>query len=89
MKVALADSKINLSFYHGASISYKGKNIKVSEENDNIHLYRNLYLSVTETSGHNEGCLCFKLNHFIFTGYSLIIGRKVVTKVKSRIANRT
>lgn len=80
---ALADSKLNLSFYHGTPVSYSGDNVVVLYENDTLDLFQNQFLTVIATPGHNEGCLSFKFQHFCFTGDALIPQVKVVTKLKS------
>lgn len=80
---ALADSKLNLSFYHGTPVSYSGDNVVVLYENETLDLFQNQFLTVIATPGHNEGCLSFKFQHFCFTGDTLIPGNKVVTKLKS------
>lgn len=82
-KEALADSKLNLSFYHGTSVAYSGDNVVVLYENDTLDLFQNQFLTVIATPGHNEGCLSFKFQHFCFTGDALIPQVKVVTKLKS------
>lgn len=80
---ALADSKLNLSFYHGTPVAYSGDNVVVLYENENLDLFQNQFLTVIATPGHNEGCLSFKFQHFCFTGDALIPQVKVVTKLKS------
>lgn len=80
---ALADSKLNLSFYHGTPVAYSGDNVVVLYENETLDLFQNQFLTVIATPGHNEGCLSFKLQHFCFTGDALIPQVKVVTKLKS------
>jgi hydroxyacylglutathione hydrolase len=82
-KEALADSKLNLSFYHGTPVAYSGDNVVVLYENDTLDLFQNQFLTVIATPGHNEGCLSFKFQHFCFTGDALIPQVKVVTKLKS------
>lgn len=82
-KDALADSKLNLTFYHGKPISYSGANVIVIKERDEITLYSGLSIATIETPGHNEGCLSFKFQHYCFTGDALIPEVKVVTKLKS------
>lgn len=82
-KLALADSKINLSFYHGTPIAYEGSNVLSICESDRIHLFDGVTLKIIETPGHNEGSLTFKIDNTIFTGDSLIPGYPVVTKLKS------
>jgi len=80
---ALADSKLNLSFYHGTPVAYSGDNVVVLYENDTLDLFQNQFLTVIATPGHNEGCMSFKFQHFCFTGDALIPQVKVVTKLKS------
>ena len=80
---ALADSKLNLSFYHGTPVAYSGDNVVVLYENENLDLFQNQFLTVIATPGHNEGCLSFKFQHFCFTGDALIPQVKLVTKLKS------
>ncbi len=82
-KEALADSKLNLSFYHGTPVAYSGDNVVVLYENETLDLFQNQFLTVIATPGHNEGCLSFKFQHFCFTGDALIPQVKVVTKLKS------
>ena len=82
-KEALADSKLNLSFYHGTPVAYSGDNVVVICENETLDLFQNQFLTVIATPGHNEGCLSFKFQHFCFTGDALIPQVKVVTKLKS------
>lgn len=82
-KKALADSKINLSFYHQTPITYNGNNIEVINEKESINLFHAINIEVIETPGHNEGSLTFKIEDSIFTGDSLIPGTPVVTKLKS------
>ena len=87
-KIALADSKVNLSFYHQTPIIYKGENIKVIADNECIALFHNIHFEVVATPGHNEGSLTFKIEDSIFTGDSLIPGTPVVTKLKSGNKNQ-
>lgn len=82
-KKALLDSKLNLSFYHEAPITYKGKNVKIIKEGDAISLFENVMINILETPGHNAGSLSFKINQAFFTGDSLIPKIPVVTKLKS------
>lgn len=82
-KEALANSKINLSFYHSKpTVFISNKIIVVSEENK-IEIYPQIHVAILETPGHNEGCLSFKIDNALFTGDSLIPGIAVVTKLKS------
>jgi hydroxyacylglutathione hydrolase len=82
-KKALANSKINLSFYHSKpTVFISNKIIEVSEENK-IEIYPQIHVAILATPGHNEGCLSFKIDNALFTGDSLIPGIAIVTKLKS------
>lgn len=82
-KVALANSKLNLSFYHGTPIEYSGENIVVLNDFDTVTLYPNQKILAIATPGHHIGCLSFQYQQFCFTGDSLIPGIAVVTKLKT------
>ena len=82
-KEALADAKINLSFYHNTPITYSGNNIEIVKEHDKIKIFEQLLLEVIATPGHNTGSLSFRINQAIFTGDSLIPEAAIVTKLKS------
>ena len=82
-KVALANSKLNLSFYHGTPIEYSGKNIVVLDDFESVTLYPNQKIVAIATPGHHIGCLSFQYQQFCFTGDSLIPGIAVVTKLKT------
>lgn len=80
---ALADSKLNLSFYHKTPVSYQGQNVIIINGDSKINLFNNLNLQVLQTPGHNAGSLSFIVDKYIFTGDSLIPEFPVVTKLKS------
>lgn len=82
-KVALANSKLNLSFYHGTPIEYSGENIVVLNDFDTVTLYPNQKIVAIATPGHHIGCLSFQYQQFCFTGDSLIPEIAVVTKLKT------
>lgn len=82
-KEALANSKLNLSFYHGTPIEYSGENIVVLNDFDTVTLYPNQKILAIATPGHHIGCLSFHYQQFCFTGDSLIPGIAVVTKLKT------
>jgi len=82
-KEALADSKINLSFYLQKPTVFKSAKIRVVKEHDTIELFANHFIEIWETPGHNAGCLSFKIDQAIFTGDTLIPNAAVVTKLKS------
>lgn len=79
----LFSEKLNMSFYHEDPVVFKGSNIHVLREGDRVELFKNLFLEVLETPGHNEGSLSFKVGPYLFTGDSYIPNVKVVTKLKS------
>lgn len=82
-KEALANSKINLSFYIQKPTVFVSEEIRVVKEQDRIALFVNHFVEVWETPGHNAGCLSFKIDQAIFTGDTLIPNLAVVTKLKS------
>ena len=82
-RVALSDHKLNLSFYHGAPVSFMGEQINIVKENDIIPLFNQEKMVILETPGHNEGCLTFQLGNYFFTGDALIPNIPIVTKLKS------
>lgn len=82
-KAALADSKLNLSFYHQKPIEFQMDPQGIVQHNAKILALPNGLVEVLETPGHNAGALSFKIAGGIFTGDSFIPGFKVVTKLKS------
>ena len=82
-RIALADHKLNLSFYHGTPVTFTGEQINIVKENDIIPLFNQDKMVILETPGHNEGCLTFQLANYFFTGDALIPNIPIVTKLKS------
>ncbi len=82
-RIALADHKLNLSFYHGIPVTFTGEQINIVKENDIIPLFNQEKMVILETPGHNEGCLTFQLANYFFTGDALIPNIPIVTKLKS------
>lgn len=82
-KEALADCKMNLSFYHETPVAFSGNNVIVITENQSITIFNDVVIEVIATPGHNSGCLSFKLKNNFFTGDALIPGSTIVTKLKS------
>lgn len=78
----LRSAKINLSFYHEEPVEYKGDNILLVQDNDEITIFDTFNILIFETPGHNPSCLSYKLGNHLFTGDSYIPGIKVVTKLK-------
>lgn len=82
-KIALANSKMNLSFYHHVPTVFTGDKIRIVSQEDKIEIYPESYVEIWDTPGHNQGSLSFKIDQSIFTGDSLIPETTVVTKLKS------
>jgi hydroxyacylglutathione hydrolase len=81
-KEGLYCAKLNMSYYHEAPMVFKGSNTVILKEMDKVKLFEKKFLDVLETPGHNEGCLTFKVENYLFTGDSYIPNVKVVTKLK-------
>ncbi len=79
----LSDSKLNLSYYKGTPIEIRTEHQRVIQDQEVIVLFDHLPLHVIATPGHNEGCLSFVIDQYLFTGDSLIPGHEIVTKLKS------
>jgi hydroxyacylglutathione hydrolase len=82
-KLALANSKLNLSFYHSQPIEFSSDQTVIVSDGSVVNIGNGLDVKVMATPGHNQGSLCFKIPGAIFTGDSLIPNHKVVTKLKS------
>ena len=80
-KIALKDSKKNLSFYNGYPVDYLNDNVIVLNDEDRINIFDNIYLNVLATPGHCPSCLTYYTDNYIFTGDSYIPGIKVVTNL--------
>lgn len=81
-KNGLYSEKINLSFYHEDPIVFSGSDVQILYDGDLVKLYEKILLICLATPGHNEGCLTYKIDNFLFTGDSYIPDVKVVTKLK-------
>lgn len=79
-KVALGDSKLNLSRYHTEvprlEIEDRGNVIMVNE-GDVIELFEGFSGTVLSTPGHDKSCLSYIIGKYVFTGDSYIPGMKV------------
>lgn len=80
-KDALANSKMNMSFYHETPITIEGPQIVICGEGDKISLFNNIIVEVYETPGHHPSCLTFLTRNLVFTGDSYIPGVKTVTNL--------
>lgn len=77
----LYSDKVNLSFYHNQSFVYKGRNLRFLTDNETVELDCDNKIKAMDTSGHNESCLSFMLNHYLFTGDAYIPNTKLVTNL--------
>lgn len=79
-RIALGDSKLNLSRYHTEvpclEIEDRGNVITVNE-GDDIELFEGFYGKVLSTPGHDKSCLSYMIGKYVFTGDSYIPGIKV------------
>ena len=80
---AFASEKLNFSRYHNDPINFVSKNIAILFESDRIELYKNVYLDVFETPGHDNSCLCYKIDSCFFSGDSFIPGIKLIANLPS------
>lgn len=86
-KKALASEKLNMSKYHETPILYKGKNVVVLHEGEEIKLFENEPLMrFYETPGHNPSCITMVIGNLIFTGDAYIPGIKIniIPSIKQR-----
>lgn len=81
-KEGLYNDKMNFSFYHEKPIGFKGTNVHIIENESCIELFPNQYMKCIYTPGHDESCMCYLTEDFLFTGDSYIPGEKPVTKLK-------
>ncbi len=75
----LADSRRNLSRYHGEEMVYESDNVVVCEEGDVVELFDGVSARVCETPGHHPACLVFEVGEYLFSGDAYIPGVAVVT----------
>ena len=82
----LLSAKINISAYMEnditLNISYLN-NIEFLEENSNLLLWDLVNLNVLFTPGHTIDSITFQINKYVFTGDSLIPGKKTVYRKKT------
>ena len=79
---ALSSGKRNFSTYsEEGTIEYHGNNIQILKSGDSVELFPNVFIKVYETPGHDDNCLTYRLDDYLFTGDSYIPGTKVITKL--------
>lgn len=79
----LYSDKLNMSYYHEDSFIFNGLKIQTLRDNEKLLLSDQIFLEAIETPGHNEGCLTYKVENYLFTGDSYIPNIKVVTNLPS------
>ena len=80
-------AKFNGSYYMEMSYIIKHEKISFVNENSVIELFNDKTIAkVINTPGHNDDCISFSINNYLFTGDALIPSVKV--HVKSKKANR-
>ncbi len=81
-KIALTDSKKNLSFYHETPYVFDfPERVRIIDDGDTIELNEDYQAVAVATPGHNNSCLSYVLDDCLFTGDSYIPGLKVVTSL--------
>lgn len=78
----MMSEKLNGSLYNEMPFVIKRQDVNIIKEGDRILLWKDLFLNVFETPGHNRDCLSFQMEKNLFTGDALIPGIKVVSKMK-------
>lgn len=81
-RILLADSRKNLSKYHGEQFVFSHpENIVVVNDGDDIVLDCGLTATAVFTPGHNDSCITWIVGDFLFTGDAYIPGVPVVTNL--------
>ena len=73
-KEGLYSDKLNNSRYHGKIIIFKGENVNIVKEGDQVQLFENVFAHVFETPGHDWSCVSYKIGEWLFSGDSFIPG---------------
>jgi hydroxyacylglutathione hydrolase len=82
--VGLYSEKLNGSYYMEMPYEVNFKEIQVVDSNSEIELFNSgTKAQVIYTPGHNNDCISFKIDKYLFTGDALIPGVKVHTKSKN------
>lgn len=79
---SLTDVKRNFSRYHTEVDDFifeYPESVVVVGEGEKIELFEGEYADVYYTPGHDESCLCYLVDDFLFTGDAFIPGIKTVT----------
>lgn len=81
-EAALFSDRLNFSRYHERSFVFQGNKVNILEDGDQIELWKGHNLEVIATPGHDKGCMCYKIGHYLFTGDAFIPGIKTVTMLR-------
>lgn len=79
---SLTDPKRNFSCYHTDIDDFVfdyPESVVVVGEGEKIELFEGMYADVYYTPGHDESCLCYEIEEYLFTGDAYIPGIKTVT----------
>lgn len=77
----LANSKLNMSFYHEQPLTVISDQVSICSEGDEIALFKDQMAKVYETPGHHPSCITYLVGGLLFTGDAYIPGLKVVTNL--------
>lgn len=77
----LYSDKLNLSKYHELPIRFNGDRVHMISDGEIIQLFEDEEITAIYTPGHNDSCITYYNNNYIFTGDSYIEGATVVTKL--------
>lgn len=80
-KEMLYSEKLNLSRYHQMPICFNGDKIQIINDGEVLQLFEKERLTVLFTPGHNDSCITYYNENYVFTGDSYIPGAPVVTKL--------
>ena len=80
-KDALANAKLNMSFYHESPVTVSPQHVNLLGDGDEIALFNGISAKVYATPGHHPSCLTFLIGDYLFTGDAYIPGVKVVTNL--------
>ncbi|GHV74494.1 MBL fold metallo-hydrolase [Spirochaetia bacterium] len=81
----LYNPKLNMSFYFSAlyhdtvgTFVFEYENVYQLRESDVVELGQNINMEVFETPGHDNSCLTYKIDNYLFTGDSYIPGIRII-----------
>lgn len=78
----MKSEKLNGSLYMEIPFTVSIKNYTIVKDYDKINLWKNKFIEVIETPGHDRDCISFIIDDYFFSGDALIPREKVYTKLK-------